>query len=95
MAMGLLVIGTTTGGSGELLKHQKTGLAFRAGDALSLAKQLNYAKDHPAEMERYARAGQQEVEAHFNIERTIEQIEDYLQHVLDTQRGHSVSGGRS
>jgi glycosyltransferase involved in cell wall biosynthesis len=95
MAMGLLVIGTTTGGSGELLKHQKTGLAFRAGDALSLAKQLNYAKDHPAEMERYARAGQQEVEAHFNIERTIEQIEDYLKHVLDTQRGHSVSGGRS
>jgi glycosyltransferase involved in cell wall biosynthesis len=90
MAMGLLVIGTTTGGSGELLKHHETGLAFRAGDAQSLAEQLTYAKEHPENMERYARAGQQEVEAHFNIERTIEQVEDYLRHVLD---GHPAQTG--
>jgi glycosyltransferase involved in cell wall biosynthesis len=88
--MGLLVIGTTTGGSGELLKHHETGLAFRAGDAQSLAEQLTYAKEHPEDMERYARAGQQEVEAHFNIERTIEQVEDYLRHVLD---GHPAQTG--
>jgi len=95
MAVGLLVIGTTTGGSGELLKHQETGLAFRAGDALSLAKQLTYAKDHPSDMERYAHAGQQEVEAHFNIKRTIQQIEDYLLHTLENHPAHAGTGGRS
>ena len=32
MAMGLLVIGTTTGGTGELLVHERTGLESRRRD---------------------------------------------------------------
>jgi glycogen(starch) synthase len=78
MAMGLLVIGTTTGGSGELLVHGQTGLVFQAGDAGSLAIQLNRALQEPEQMQQLASAGQREVIAHFDIRRTVQEIESYL-----------------
>ncbi len=78
MALGLLVIGTTTGGSGELLRHEQTGLAFAAGNPTSLAEQLYRASREPVSAARLARAGQAVVKTEFNIQRTIEQIETYL-----------------
>jgi glycosyltransferase involved in cell wall biosynthesis len=78
LAMGLLVIGTTTGGSSELLVHEKTGLVFAPGDPESLAAQLSRASNEPNLVTRLARAGQQAVKREFDIRRTIGQIEDYL-----------------
>jgi len=78
MAMGLLVIGTTTGGSGELLAHEETGLVFEAGDPHSLANQLERVLQNPAEAAGWARAGQRAVQEHFDIRRTVEQVEKYL-----------------
>ena len=88
MAMGLLVIGTTTGGSGELLIHDKTGLAFRAGVPDSLADQLSRALNEPDLATRLARAGKQEVMEHFDIQRTIDQIEGYLLGLVAGRKGH-------
>jgi glycogen synthase len=79
MALGRLVIGTLTGGSGELLAHEKTGLVFEAGNPVSLAEQLARAVDEPELVRQLSRAGREEVEKNFNIERTIEKIEAYLQ----------------
>jgi glycosyltransferase involved in cell wall biosynthesis len=78
MAMGLLVIGTITGGSGELLVHGKTGLVFVAGDPRSLAEQLSYALDHPEKVAQLRSAGQKEVESQFDIQKTIAAVEEYL-----------------
>jgi glycosyltransferase involved in cell wall biosynthesis len=78
MAMGLLVIGTTTGGSGELLVHERTGLVFEADNPKSLAAQFRRALDNPGLAEELAQAGQGQVKKHFNIERTVEEIEAYL-----------------
>ncbi len=78
MAMGLLVIGTTTGGSGELLVHERTGLAFEPGNPKSLAAQLARALNEPDLAVRLAKAGRQTVIECFNIQRTIEQVERYL-----------------
>jgi len=78
MAKGLLVIGTTTGGSGELLLHHETGLVFEARNPHSLAEQLRYALEHPATASELAQAGQREVAENFNIERTVRRIESYL-----------------
>ena len=78
MAIGLLVIGTTTGGSGELLVHEKTGLAFEAGNPTSLSQQLQRALREPVLAARLASAGQAVVKTEFNIQRTINQIEAYL-----------------
>lgn len=78
MAMGLLVIGTTTGGSGELLEHERTGLVFDAGDPQSLARQLERAIGDPALAARLAAAGRARVRESFSIEQTIGKIEAYL-----------------
>lgn len=78
MAMGLLVIGTTTGGSGELLAHEQTGLVFRAGDPQSLASNLVRVATEPELAARLAHNGQQTVRESFTIDLTVERIEQYL-----------------
>jgi glycogen(starch) synthase len=78
MAMELLVIGTTTGGSGELLVHEQTGLVFTPGDARSLAAQIVRSAQNPDLVTKLRKAGRKEIERHFNIQRTVAQVEDYL-----------------
>jgi 1,4-alpha-glucan branching enzyme len=78
MAMGLLVIGTVTGGSGELLQHEHNGLVFTAADAQSLAAQIARAGSLPGLRAKLAQQGQKDVRANFDIRLTVERIENYL-----------------
>lgn len=78
MAMDMLIIGTVTGGSGELLRHNETGLVFEPGNAESLAAQLQRAVNEPDHRKWLARAGRRRVMERFDVNRTIDQIEDYL-----------------
>ena len=86
MAMGLLVIGTTTGGSGELLVHKRTGLVFNPGDSESLAEQIVFAAQHPNLVKELQDAGRQEIEQHFNIQSTVKEIEAYLTELLTREK---------
>jgi len=83
MAMGLLVIGTTTGGSGELLVHARTGLVFEPENPESLAVQLSRALSEPDLAVNLAENGRQTVIGNFDIQRTIEQVEHYLLCLVD------------
>jgi len=83
MAMSLLVVGTATGGSNELLAHERNGLVFEPGDSKSLAKQLSRALNEPDLAARLAEAGRQTVIENFDIKRTVEQIEGYLLDLVD------------
>lgn len=83
MSMGLLVIGTTTGGSGEILIHDETGLVFEAGEPQSLATQLLYAARDRAHASQLASAGQQRVRQSFQIAQTVDKVEAYLQYLAD------------
>ena len=40
IASGLVVIGTTTGGSGELFRNRETAMTFAAGDAADCARAI-------------------------------------------------------
>jgi glycosyltransferase involved in cell wall biosynthesis len=82
MAVGLLVIGTTAGGNGELLEHERTGLVFEPGDARGLAAQLERALKNPALAAQLAAAGQRSVRTSFRIDQTISKVEAYLQHLV-------------
>ncbi|MEZ4593077.1 MAG: glycosyltransferase family 4 protein [Chloroflexota bacterium] len=84
MGMGLLVIGTTTGGSSELLIHKKTGLAFAAGNAGDLAAQLAAVWQQPEMATNLAAAGQHTVIQHFNMVRMGDEIESFLQNLRVT-----------
>jgi glycogen synthase len=78
MAMSLLVIGTVTGGSGELLQHERNGLVFPAADIQALAAQIARACNVPGLRDKLARQGQEDVRANFDIQLTVKRIEDYL-----------------
>lgn len=78
MAAGLVVVGTTTGGSGELLRHEDTALTFEAGDAAGLAHQVRRLLIDPELQERLLRNGSAEVHSRFTIERMIDCLDEYL-----------------
>ncbi|MCA9926162.1 MAG: glycosyltransferase family 4 protein, partial [Anaerolineales bacterium] len=86
MAMGALMIGTTTGGSGELLVHNETGLVFEAGNPQSLADQFECVLDYPDQVVQLAEAGYQAILEHFNIDRMVLEVESYLRNILSQQR---------
>jgi glycosyltransferase involved in cell wall biosynthesis len=82
MACGLVVVGTTTGGSKELLVEGETGLTFEVGDTGGLAKQIQRLVVDPDLRARLAQAGRQEVVKRFGIGRMVDEMEAYLAKVV-------------
>lgn len=85
MAAGLVIIGTTTGGTPELLQDGKTGLTFNAEDTVMLAAQIGRLASDPALSDRLSQAARQTVEACFTQERMVDEIETYFQKLLNDQ----------
>ncbi|HSH00904.1 MAG TPA: glycosyltransferase family 4 protein [Anaerolineae bacterium] len=78
MACGLLVIGTLTGGTGELLVEGETGLSFAPHDADGLAAQIRRVIGDDDFYWGMAQKGYEEVVSHFNMTRMIDEIEMHL-----------------
>ena len=78
MAAGLVVVGTTTGGTGEILRDGETGLTFAPEDVDGLAEQVNRLIVDPDLCCRLARAGRQTVLANFTLDKMVKEIEAYL-----------------
>ena len=76
--MGMVVVGTTTGGSGELLVHDETGLVYSAGNPQDLATQLTAVLSDQALFQRLVQAGYQSVCDEFDINRTIAEMGSFL-----------------
>lgn len=90
MASGLPVIGTTTGGSAELLKHNINALTYTAVDAQALATQIIALQRDGIARERMARAGQEEVRRRLTLPIITSQIETYLTDTLAQWSGVSL-----
>jgi glycogen(starch) synthase len=86
MAAGLCVVGTTRGGSAEILQDGVNCLTFAAGDAQDLARQLQRLVDDPALGRRLAGAGQRLVRERFSLRGTVDQIEALLHDTVDHPR---------
>lgn len=82
MACGLVVIGTTTGGTEELLVEGETGLTFEAEDAAGLARQMARLVEQPDLFGRLARAARKAVEERFTLGRMIDELESTFYEVL-------------
>lgn len=78
MAQSLVVIGTNTGGSGEVLVDGKTGLTFEPGNAASLARQLSRVRSDRDMVERLSQQGYLQVRENYDIRFTVSRIEKYL-----------------
>lgn len=78
MACGLVVVGTTTGGTQELLVEGENGLTFDPEDDRALAAQLLHLAADRDLRRKLAMNGRQTVLEKFTIERMVTDIEAYL-----------------
>jgi glycogen synthase len=86
MASGLAVIGTTTGGTKEILKDGETGLTFAPEDAGKLAEQIARLIANPDLCRHLAQAGRQTVLENFTLDKMVNEIEVYLQDLINGVR---------
>jgi len=78
MGCGLPVIGATSGGAGELLRHGENCLTYPPGDAAQLAARIQELLISPALRCLMAETAQAEVLAQFNDTTVLDQIENFL-----------------
>lgn len=78
MASGLVVIGTTTGGTREILVESETGLTFPPGDVESLVSQVERLYSNAEFGFHLAKASQNLVRDKFTFTRMIDQLESAL-----------------
>ena len=78
MVSGLVVIGTTTGGTKEILRDGETGFTFAPEDADGLAGQVTRLIIDPDLRCRLAQAGRQTVLENFTLDKMVKEIEAYL-----------------
>jgi glycosyltransferase involved in cell wall biosynthesis len=81
MACGLVVLGTTTGGTGEILRDGVNGFTFEPGDAVALAELIRRVASDVSLRARLARAARLTVIESFTMDRMAAQIEAYLRQV--------------
>src|SRR6266566_356025 len=68
------VIASGLGATAEVVEEQKTGLHFEAGNAEDLAAKVEWAWEHPQEMEAMGRAGRNEYESKYTAPTNYEAL---------------------
>lgn len=79
MATGLVVMGTPTGGTPEILLAEETGLCFPPGDAQALALQIRRVMSDVQLSDKLASTAREHVATRFTIDHTIQRVEELLQ----------------
>lgn len=92
MAAGLAVVGTLTGGTGELLRHRHNGLVYAAEDGQDLARQIGQLLDNPHLRHGLASCGQEMVLGQYSLERMVERVEDLLHRAVAEQSTSTGNG---
>lgn len=82
MACGLIVIGTTTGGTPEILHDGHNGLTYPAEDAAALAQKIEEIANDAELRRRLAVAARQTVEKQFTMDRMIDELEMYFEQIV-------------
>jgi glycosyltransferase involved in cell wall biosynthesis len=86
MACGLVVIGTATGGTREILHDGENGLIFEAGDAHMLAEKIFQIYDDEKLRTRLAKAGRRTVEEEYSLDCMVEEIEKCFAQILEKRK---------
>jgi glycosyltransferase involved in cell wall biosynthesis len=89
MACGLVVIGTTTGGTREILHDEVNGLTFEAENAQMLAEKIVQVIDDGELRAKLAQAARQSVVERFTLTRMVDEIEENFNWLL-TQMEPSI-----
>lgn len=81
MSSGLAVVGTTTGGSAELLADGVNALTFPSWDADACARHVKRLIDDPQLFDRIRENGRRAIQTNFRLDRMIDKIEASLEKV--------------
>jgi glycosyltransferase involved in cell wall biosynthesis len=84
MLSGLLVVGTTTGGTKEILRNEENGLTFSPGDPVGLASQMVRLTKSPSLCFRLAKAGRETVLHHYTLTKMVDKIDAYLLEIMNS-----------
>jgi len=95
MATGVVVVGTTTGGTREILVEGETGLTFEPEDAAALARRVEELSNDRALMARLAQNARSKVTRQFDIRHTVDEIEEHLAEVASMRPHRVARPGRS
>lgn len=81
-ACGLPVVGSDTGATKEIVRHDSTGLLFRRGDASDLAAKVTFAWNNPDQMKRMGKQARKEYEDKYTAERNYHLLKAVYNSVL-------------
>lgn len=81
-AVGLPVITSDLGSTSLLVKHGRTGLHFRPGDADDLVAQVEWVLTHPVEQAQMRREARAEFEAKYTADRNYQMLMNIYERVL-------------
>lgn len=82
MASGCAVCSTTTGGSKELIRHERNALSFAAGQASELAHCLERLHGDESFRQQLVQGGREWVKAHHSLDSYVSKLELFLQACL-------------
>jgi glycosyltransferase involved in cell wall biosynthesis len=83
MLSGMVVVGTPTGGTKEILMDGRNGLIFPAEDSASLAGHLRSLADSPQLCRQLAAEARQTVLENYTLDKMVNEIETYLVDVFE------------
>lgn len=83
MASGLVVVGTTTGGSGEIFQDGVNALTFVKDDAVDCARQIKRLLGDEALFRDIRKSGQETIRARFGFDVMVDKIEHSLNVAVD------------
>lgn len=81
---GVPVIASRLGSMAEIVEDGKTGLHFRSGDREDLAAKVEWAWNHPEEMDHMGRAARAEYEAKYTPERNYKMLMGIYRRAMGT-----------
>jgi glycosyltransferase involved in cell wall biosynthesis len=76
MLSGCLVIGTDSGGTGEIISDKETGLLYKGGDLDSIVEAIDIALTDPFFSQKMAAAGRAHAVKHFNAEMNADGVSE-------------------
>lgn len=83
MMSGLLVIGSNSAGTKELLEDKKTGLLFNIGDVEDLCEKIEYAISNKKEMKKIASEGRSDVVEKYSAETNADNVYSLYQNLWE------------
>lgn len=81
LAAGMPLVATRTGGTPEIVEHDRNGYLVERSDAPAFSQGLERLLDDPGLRARFSEAARASV-AHLEFERTVDRVEDHLRGVL-------------